>query len=1041
MRIVLFALVLCSAVAIGHAVPGGRAPVHAYGTAEGLPHDRVMRIVQDERGFVWFATADGLARFDGHSFVRYGAAEGLTDELIWDLLPGPDAYWIAGEGGGLFRFHPDAAPARFEPIPIAGVERVYRLLRDREGAIWAATDRGAYRTTRGDDSRWFEMPNSAPPREGRALSLAQDRHGSVWVGGRARLQRFCGEQRPLDLFPLISTRVATVLALLPDGDELLVGGESGVAVLSIPGDCSQPVEVLTGRSDSLDAALPTRNPVRAFLRSSRGELWMAVVGDLLHFQREPGSHGSPLVERHPVTVRSLIEDRVGNIWAATDVSGALRFPRGGFRTFTRRDGVAHEYATRLQFGSDDALRATTSVEYFTRLRPDRIEAGYSPLPSGVVERSIRQSALFDRHGIWWLPSTSGLWRVSEPAALAALHRTRPERLPPRQVGLPGLACDKAWEDAAGGIWVTAYSEGMTWLARRPPGAQRFSVIDRSHGLPAGLTANQFVDGAAGDVWITLSDGSLARWRHEHLVRFEGPELAPIAPAALAVGPRGTLWIGGDRRGIVACRNPSSESPVFEPVPLLEPLASAGISCLVESLDGRLFAGTSRGVFQLDPASGASRRFTQADGLGTNEILTCARGPDGRLWFSTSSGLSTLDDAALTPLPIAQAYVSAVHVGGRAIPVPALGALQVGPIELPAEPAELEVTLFAIGLAPGDSVRFAHRLHGGWSTPSDLDRVVFAGLPPGRHRLELRAINADGVPSDRPAEVLVDVRAPLWQRGPFVIGAALLGLGALIAGYRLRVRRLMERERTRQLGVANLELERRVQQAIDQLRQTERMAAYGQLVAGVAHEVRHPVFALRTAAYLIGQRGIPGLEGPLAAMRTETDRITRLVDELLAFAREPSLVRATVDLPALLAEAAASCRQVIGTGGPEIAIAVDDQLPDWSLDRDRMLQVLINLIENAHRHGAARRIALTARIERSAALSIVVEDDGRGIDPETLKRIFEPFFTAGRGTGLGLAIVDRIIDAHGGTITVDSRPGHGARFTIHLPAQHTDHAPS
>jgi signal transduction histidine kinase len=168
------------------------------------------------------------------------------------------------------------------------------------------------------------------------------------------------------------------------------------------------------------------------------------------------------------------------------------------------------------------------------------------------------------------------------------------------------------------------------------------------------------------------------------------------------------------------------------------------------------------------------------------------------------------------------------------------------------------------------------------------------------------------------------------------------------------------------------------------------------------------------------------------IREETDRIARLVDELLAFAREPALVVTDVSPYELLEEVAASYRVVAGKSGPVAKVEAAPQLPDCSLDRDRMRQVLIILLENAHRHGEDKRVTLRKFVEAQRALVLEVIDDGKGISPELAPRVFEPFFTGGRGTGLGLAIVERLIKAHGGTVQITAVAGGGTCVRLRLP---------
>jgi PAS domain S-box-containing protein len=235
-----------------------------------------------------------------------------------------------------------------------------------------------------------------------------------------------------------------------------------------------------------------------------------------------------------------------------------------------------------------------------------------------------------------------------------------------------------------------------------------------------------------------------------------------------------------------------------------------------------------------------------------------------------------------------------------------------------------------------------------------------------------------------------------------------------------------------------ELERRVQEGIDALREAERLAAYGNMVACVAHEIRHPIFALQAAAYVLKDsiKTEKNFAPQFAILERETARMTRLMDDLLEFAKPPSLMLSHIDPASLLQEA----KEAFLTHSNEIKVdvAATSGLPKVVMDRERILQVLLNLMINARKHVTGlTKIRISAQIaveSRNGTADILfrVENDGAGISGEQLPRIFEPFFTTGKGAGLGLAIVKRIISQHHGSIHVESNVENGTIFSFALP---------
>ncbi len=222
---------------------------------------------------------------------------------------------------------------------------------------------------------------------------------------------------------------------------------------------------------------------------------------------------------------------------------------------------------------------------------------------------------------------------------------------------------------------------------------------------------------------------------------------------------------------------------------------------------------------------------------------------------------------------------------------------------------------------------------------------------------------------------------------------------------------------------------------ERMRRSERLAELGRVTAGLAHELRNPLASMSGSVELLKAGGGLGDEERrlMEIVLREAGRLNELVTRLLEWSRPAPLRRELTDLGKMLEETLAVFQNDRGAG--RVLLEKDLRPAVAACDPDQMRQVVWNLLANAVQamDGAAGRIRVSCAGDGGGAW-VRVADDGPGIERADQPRVFEPFFTTKReGSGLGLATVQRIVDAHGGSIEVESTPGRGAAFTVRLPA--------
>ena len=243
-------------------------------------------------------------------------------------------------------------------------------------------------------------------------------------------------------------------------------------------------------------------------------------------------------------------------------------------------------------------------------------------------------------------------------------------------------------------------------------------------------------------------------------------------------------------------------------------------------------------------------------------------------------------------------------------------------------------------------------------------------------------------------------------------------------------------------------------ALEQLRHSDRLQTIGRLASGIAHELGTPLNVVAGRAELISSGKLPADEvgRSAVAIKTEADRMTRIIRQLLDFARASAPRKAPLDLGQLVGRTVDLLRPLADKHGVQLDVTPPASPVVSQADAAQMQQVLSNLVVNAiQAQPTGGRVELAVRSQRAVSpqlpddgmrdcTAIEVRDHGVGIPPEHLPHIFEPFFTTkevGEGTGLGLSIAYGIVQEHGGWIDVSSRPGEGSCFTIYLPVEKDD----
>ncbi|HEX2211310.1 MAG TPA: two-component regulator propeller domain-containing protein [Longimicrobium sp.] len=767
-----------AAVCLGAAAARGQTQGMAFaswGTEQGLPSNIALDVAQTHDGYLWLASYDGIARFDGARFRVFTEADipGLVRASFWRVaVDSAGTVWAASERDGLLRYR-GGRWTQYRARDGLKSDRVTALLPDTGGVLWIGTRNGVSRMR---DGRIEPLPAPAGMSEPSVSDLARDPAGTLWIGTasdgvvRYRDGRY---ERVGERDGLARAQVSSLLAE-PDGTVWVGTYEPGVT--RVRGD---EITLLAGTG----AGAPRR--VNALLRDAEGVLWLAAETGLFRMEDGRAVH-VPLPGGRPIAQASSLHlDQEGNLWVGSRQGGLFRLRPTAVTTLTTTDGLPHDLVSAIAGDGADGVWIAThgGVAHRTLRGVERYTQ------AGGLGDDVARDVVRARNGDVWVATNGGLTRIRGGRTTTFGARD----------GLPDDRVRVLWEARDGALWAGTYDG----LARLHGG--RIESFGPAQGLTDAYILSVFED-RRGTVWVGTQSEGLFRMAGGRFV--PGPrELARVPVFRMMEDADGTLWVGS-ARGLARIRGDS----VF----VFNTRHGLPGNAVYQALDdgrGRLWLTGSWGVgyvtrAELDAvAAGRARmltikQFGSRDGMAgeASSISRSWQGPDGRLWFGTPAGLAVIDPARLrrntrAPVPLIEQVVVDDHVHEGAVSITA-----------PPGTRRMEFHFTAASFVAPEHLRFRYRLEGydrGWVDGGTRRAAFYTNLPPGRYVFHVQARNEDGVQSAAGPRVTLRLRPHFWQTRWFLLlmGAAIVALA--LAAHRMRVRmvqRALREEMLRDLSL-------------------------------------------------------------------------------------------------------------------------------------------------------------------------------------------------------------------------------------------------
>ncbi len=800
------------------------------GVEQGLSQPVVQAVAQDQHGFIWIGTQQGLNRFDGQEFVSYfhdpDDLRTLSDDWIWALHTDRRGYLWIGSESGLNRFDPRSGSVQPEFARLTSAlsgNPVRVIAEDSQGTLWIGSDGGGvyrYEPDTGVLDRFQHDPDdvrSLPSNRVKALHV--DGNGIVWVGtdggGLSRLDPVSRRLTHLDL----KGSDGRVRSIISDSRGYLWVAtiERGLFRLGSNGEQIEhySVEGASGLSS---------NAVRILFEDDGGTLWVGTDSHGLNrFDSERNRF--EVLSHQPSNVHSLnddhitalFQDRGGVIWVGTQVGLNTWNPHvGGFSTY--RQLGAHEGELSSNWIADFAETEDGRLYVATAgggVNVVDLESGWAqPLgpeqgPGALTDNRVMTLATTDDGRVWAGTRAGGLGRYDPAEGEWRSLRHDPED--PSSLASDGVT--DLLVDQAGSLWVSTWGGG---IGRFEPATGGFVNYRHDPDDPRSLCSDRVLalyQDRLNHIWVgTRRNGlcrldpandTFTRYRHD---TEDDASVSSDAAWTLTEDAAGNLWVGTADAGLSIWRmaDRARDRVHFEHIGVADGLASKVVYGLVSEPSGRVWVSGNRGLSSVELETGVIRKFSASDGLQSNEFNHGAtfRSSAGQLFFGGVNGFNAF-------------YPSSIRVNEYAPPIALTRfLLNNQAVNLSSLENEEGLVTFRYGdrlitfeYSALDStdprgISYQHRLDGfdeNWVDDGGRHSVTYTNLAPGDYVLRVMATNKDGVRSEQefrvPFRVLPAIWATWWARTIYVLAFLL----AAFMVYRSYARRIADASEIHQIN--------------------------------------------------------------------------------------------------------------------------------------------------------------------------------------------------------------------------------------------------
>ncbi len=1018
----------------------------------GLSQSTVFSITQDDTGFMWMGTRNGLNRFDGYDFRHFMAEQGLPSSFIWSLTrDANDTLWMGTQGAGLVQRDERGQFVAHPNGPKVVVDIKVSRNNNRDAGLWVASqDKGLqfFNTRQKTFTPYSQGVSSA------VWSVQEDSDNNIWIGTAGQgLSRFNQTTQAWQHFrhdqdnpnSISSNKVWKVIE---DSRGHIWAATFGGGLNKL--DASNG-EFIHHQHDPENPKSLSNNYVWTLMEDSRGRLWVGTNGGLNLFDAVSGKFHRFLNTRE---IKSLYEDDAGIIWVGTYYGGVYKLDekRNKFQLISDQPvnsvALASSTVNDIYESPDKVLWVASDSGGLNRISSDKKQITH------YLHNPIDPTSISNNHAMTIAPTYTGDFLIGTYSG--GLNRfnptteefTRYRHEPGNPNGLNDDSVFDILQDQKNRIWLATWRGGLN---QYHPETDTFSHYTADSNNPDAIGDNYlqvlFEDNQQR-LWIGTASAGLERFIPEEkkFIHYKHDPADPKSIShnhiyAIQQADNNRLWIGTESGGLNLFDPATGHTQHFMDKGGYLNTAILGIQ--EDSLQN-LWISTRNGLLRYNIPLNTAYRYDEGDGVQSTEFISGSqfKSSDGHLYFGGVGGLN---------------FFRPEHVEhNRFIPPVVITKLEVlneqrnrlinldnhqhddlndhPSITLDYEDQPFSLEFAALNYTRSELNRYSYKLDGidnTWIKDSTRRHVVYHQLAPGSYTFQVKGTNNDGVWNETPTRLQIDILAPWWL-SPWAYLVYFSSVGILLWFY------WSWRKRTQKA-----ELERDIAQRSEYAKQN--------FLAKMSHEIRTPLSGMLGMGLLLERTRLDtSQQRYIHSLLSAGNALLNIINDILDFskieAQKVELAEKPFNLKLLIDELLELFH--IETIRRQLTLQqqYDPSLPERFIgDSVRLRQVLSNLIGNAVKFteegGVWVNVSGEAINDVSAKLIIEIKDSGIGIEEKKLRSVYDQFIQADAdiqqkygGTGLGLSIAQQLTQLMNGKLDISSQHGIGttARIEINLP---------